>query len=318
MPSRGRNFSGAVTLPANATAPAMRPGHALANVAAGAVLISFAPVWVRVADVGPTAAGVYRMLIGGIVLLALALARRERLWVGRRAMAFVVVGAAFFSADLVFWHRSIDLVGPGLATILANFQVFLLAGFGVVVLRERLGWRLAVAIPAALLGLFLLVGIDWNSLPASYRAGVVFGLLTALSYGSYLLVLRASQRRTAKLAPVPTLMAICWVTTLMLVALAAVERESIGIPNLKSGVVLVVYGVTAQAAGWLLILRGIAHVEAGRAGLVLLLQPSLAFVWDILFFARPTSAIDVAGALLALAAIHLGATGRARGGATGA
>jgi hypothetical protein len=57
------------------------------------------------------------MLVGGIVLLPMALARPEPLWAGRRALGFVVAASALFTADLAFWHRSIHLVGPGLATI---------------------------------------------------------------------------------------------------------------------------------------------------------------------------------------------------------
>jgi drug/metabolite transporter (DMT)-like permease len=97
------------------------------------------------------------------------------------------------------------------------------------------------------------------------------------------------------------------------VLVAAAEGESLRIPSLATGGVLLLYGVTAQVLGWLLISRGIAHVEAGRAGLVLLLQPSLAFVWDVLFFHRPTSPTDVAGAVLALGAIYLGTAGSGRG-----
>ena len=293
------------------TAP--RPRLALLEVALGALLISFASVWVRLAPVGPTAAGFYRMLVGGVVLLVVALARRERLWVGRRALAFVLAGSVLFAADLAFWHRSIHLVGPGLATILANFQVFLLAGFGIVVLRERLDWRFGVAIVTALGGLLLLVGVDWRALPAGYRTGVGFGLLTALSYGAYLLVLRASQARTGRLEPLPNLMAICWGTALLLGLLAVWQGESLVVPDGRTAALLGVYGITAQVVGWLLISRGIPHVEAGRAGLVLLLQPSLAFVWDILFFGRPTDAGDVAGAVLALGAIYLGTARRADG-----
>ena len=286
--------------------PPTRPHVALAQVALGALLLSFASVWVRLAPVGPTAAGFYRMLVAGIVLLPIALLRRERLWAGRRALGFVVAASACFTADLVFWHRSIHLVGPGLATILANFQVFLLAGFGIVVLRERLRWQFAVAIPAALAGLVLLVGVDWRTLPPAYQAGVALGLVTALSYGSYLLVLRTSQVRPGRLEPLPNLMAICWGTTALLALVAGWTGESLAIPDGATAAMLVAYGLTAQVAGWLLISHGLPHVEAGRAGLVLLLQPSLAFVWDILFFARPTDGMDVVGALLALGAIYLG------------
>ena len=43
-----------------------------------------------------------------------------------------------------------------------------------------------------------------------------------------------------------------------------------------------------------------------EAGLALLLQPTLSFVWDVLFFARPMSAMELLGAAIALAAIYLG------------
>jgi drug/metabolite transporter (DMT)-like permease len=49
-------------------------------------------------------------------------------------------------------------------------------------------------------------------------------------------------------------------------------------------------------------------MEASRAGLLLLLQPTGAFIWDILIFTRPTSGIEYFGAGLALTAIYLGNT----------
>lgn len=282
----------------------MRIEHSL--VAAGAFLLSFAAVFVKLARVGPTTAGFYRMLVGGVVLALVAVARRERFWMGRAALTIAAAAGVWFALDLFFWHRSIHLVGPGLATILANFQVFLLAGYGAVVLRERLTWRLGVAIPLALAGLFLLVGVDWGHLPAGYRWGVALGLLTAVSYGAFLLTLRASQARAGRLEPIPNLLIVCAVTTPLLGAGALAEGQTLGVPDPTTALLLVAYGVTAQVVGWLLISRGLPGVEAGQAGLILLLQPSLAFVWDVLFFARPTDLTDVLGATLALAAIYLG------------
>jgi drug/metabolite transporter (DMT)-like permease len=288
-----------------------RPGRhratvALWQVAAGALLLSFAPVFVRLARVPPTVAGFYRMLVGGLLLLLLGMARRERLWVGGRAFGFAAAAGLAFTFDLIFWHRSIQLVGPGLATILANFQVFMLAGFGIVVLRERPSWRLVVGIPLALVGLLLLVGVDWAALPAGYRLGVIFGLLTAVSYGSYLLALRTSQARAGRLEPIPNLMTICFVTTALLAVSVWLERVPLTIPDPGTALLLVSYGITAQVVAWLLISHGLPHVAAGRAGLVLLLQPSLAFVWDVVLFHRPTGAVDLLGAVLALGAIYLG------------
>jgi drug/metabolite transporter (DMT)-like permease len=60
--------------------------------------------------------------------------------------------------------------------------------------------------------------------------------------------------------------------------------------------------------GWILISTALPRVQVSLAGLIILLQPSLAFIWDILFFARPTGLAEMLGACLALAAIYLGVT----------
>jgi drug/metabolite transporter (DMT)-like permease len=53
--------------------------------------------------------------------------------------------------------------------------------------------------------------------------------------------------------------------------------------------------------------RAMPRLPASLVGLLLLLQPALAFVLDVLLFHRATSAGDWLGLLLALAGILLGA-----------
>jgi len=137
----------------------------------GAVIISFSAVFVRLAHVGPTASGFYRVFFGALFLLAVVLIKRQRLWAGWTPLWLAVAAGILFSADLISWHRSILYVGPGLATILANFQVFFLAAIGVFVFKERVSWRLLVSIPLAVAGLFLLVGVDWANFDSRYRTG---------------------------------------------------------------------------------------------------------------------------------------------------
>ena len=54
------------------------------------------------------------------------------------------------------------------------------------------------------------------------------------------------------------------------------------------------------------IASSLPKVTTTEAGLALLLQPTLSFVWDVVFFARPMTATDFAGAAIALVAIYLG------------
>lgn len=284
------------------------------EVAAGAVLVSFSPVFVKLTHVGPTTAGVYRMLIGGIALVAWALLRRHRLRLGLGALGLAAACGVFFAFDLIFWHRSIHDVGPGLSTILANFQVFFLAAFGVLLLGERPGRRLVLAIPVAVIGLLLLVGVRWQQLGATYHLGVVLGMLTAVSYASYLLTLRHLRASANAPSAAVTVAVLTLVTAALLIPTAVMQGESLAVPDVQSWLALVGYGIGAHAVGWALISTGIPLIPASRTGLLLLLQPALAFVWDVVLFARPTAPMEVVGAVVALGAIYLGAVPRTEGG----
>lgn len=91
-----------------------------------------------------------------------------------------------------------------------------------------------------------------------------------------------------------------------------VEGESFAIPNAKTRVALLSYGLIAQVLSWVLIARSLPHLHASIAGLTLLLQPALSFAWDMLFFDRATTSMELVGATLALAGIYLGTTARNR------
>jgi len=86
-----------------------------------------------------------------------------------------------------------------------------------------------------------------------------------------------------------------------------VEGESLAIPSAQDAAWLVTYGILSQGIGVIFIASSLRQVSTTEAGLALLLQPTLSFVWDVLFFARPMTAVELAGAAIALFAIYLGA-----------
>ncbi|MDL2316644.1 DMT family transporter [Desulfovibrio sp. OttesenSCG-928-A18] len=275
----------------------------------GAVCISFSPLFVRLPDVGPTAAAFYRLLWGSVALFAVSFARKDRILPSGRVLVPMLLAAAFFTGDLSCWHRSILYIGPGLATIIANFQVFLLALIGVFFLGERPGPRLALSIPLAFAGLWMLLEIDLGrDLPTHVLAGVALGFCTAAFYTGYILTLRRSQSLADRLPAVSNMAAISFMGTLFCALVATLQGESLAVPSLQSKLLLVVYGAGCQGLGWFLLSKGLPHLPASRAGLLMLTQPTLSFIWDVLLCGRPTGAVGYCGALLALFAISLGVT----------
>lgn len=276
----------------------------------GAALISLSPVWVKLVSISPTASGFYRVFIGGIALSAFVAVSRRRLDFDRRVWLILVAAAIFFALDLWFWHRSIYYIGPGLSTLLANFQVFIMVLAGLLVLHQRPSVAQLVAVPLAVLGLGMIVGFDWRALPGDYRLGIIFGLLTAIVYAGYLLTMRAAHSYSTARLPVREVAVVSMLTAVMLFASTLAEGESLVIPSLVDAGWLLAYGILSHCLGYILIVSSLPRVSTTEAGLALLLQPTLSFVWDVLFFARPMTAIELAGAAIALFAIYLGSRQR--------
>lgn len=272
----------------------------------GAALISLSPIWVRLVDVAPSVSGFYRVAIGGLVLVIYLLATRRRLLMSQRLWALMFLAAFMLALDLWFWHRSIIYIGPGLSTLIANFQVFIMMFAGIIFLGEMPRPVQILAVPLALLGLLLIVGFEWDALSAEYRWGIVLGFLTAASYAAYLLTLRVIRAESNFSVPTRELAAISVICAAMMAVSVLAEGGSLIIPGYEDLGWLVGYGVLSHCIGWLFIASSLSEVSAVEAGLALLLQPTLSFVWDVVFFNRPTSAIELLGAGIALLAIYLG------------
>jgi drug/metabolite transporter (DMT)-like permease len=283
---------------------------ALLGLILGALMISFSGVWVKVAHVTPNVSAFYRVFFGAIILLGAALYRRELKWLGTRQLILSLLCGFLLALDLWLYHYSIEYVGPGLGTILPNFQVVILAGVGVLFLREPLRLVFILSLPLAFVGLFMIVGINWDQLDPSYRVGIYFGLAAALAYAAFLLILRKLQSDQSGVSFFYVLMMVSFSTAFFLAAEMLYSRSTFKIPDLQSFFALAALGLFSQSVAWILITNALPKIRPSLGGLILLLQPSGAFVWDVLFFQRPTTLVNWLGVAVALTAIYLGMTGQ--------
>jgi drug/metabolite transporter (DMT)-like permease len=277
----------------------------------GTLCISFAAIFVKMLDpkqVGPTAIGFWRTLFGSGILFIWSAVESGRVTLPRRALFWAILAGFLFFCDLFCWHRCIFNCGAGMATILAGTQVFGSAVLGCFVFRERLTFKFMVAAISAFVGVCLLVGLGSAGVQFTplYLLGIVLGLLTGLAYASYLTTMKKASTEQAELGTI-TLMAWTSLFTCLFMGLSAlIESEPMRPPDAKSWVLLFALGLIPQALGWRAITSALPRLTASRAALGLLLQPLLATVWGMLFFAEHLTAIQMVGAAVTLAAIYVG------------
>lgn len=292
------------------------------RLALGAVCISFSPVFIKLIALAPTWIAFYRLFFGGVALLAIywcsSGVARFKQSLGSVLWLVCASGSFFFACDNFFWNKSVLLAGAGLATILANTQVFFLALYGRIFHREQLSWLKINALGLAVVGIALLIGFPEASTNRTlFLRGTLFGVLTGFFYAGYILSLRHAQIHTGKKAAVArtagkessetlnlaftSIFAAFW---LFFMALAE------GVPAFPSEQIswfwIFCLALISQALGWTLIAGSLAHVPVSLTGLLLLLQPVLAVVWGTLFFSEVLSWMQWLGALLTLLGIYWG------------
>ena len=126
----------------------------------GALVIAWSSILVRLAEVSPSTAAIFRCAYALPLLGALAWREDRRLGRGRDAGRLLAAGAGvFFAADLIFWHHAIGDVGAGLATVLGNLQVAFVPLVAWAVLSERPGGRVLATLPLVLGGVVLISGV---------------------------------------------------------------------------------------------------------------------------------------------------------------
>lgn len=292
---------------------APRPGNRPGGVAvAGALCIAFSAILVRLAEVTPETAAVFRCLYAVPALGLLAWMERRRFGPrSPRERRLAVVAGVFFTADLILWHHSIAAVGAGLATVLGNLQVVFVGVVAWAVLGERLSGRLLAAIPIVLAGIVLISGVlEDDAFGRDPVLGVVFGVLTALAYTGFLLVLRRGNqdlRRPAGPLFDATLTAAIG-CALVGWALGALDPA----PGWPAQGWLVTLALTSQVLGWLLISVSLPRLPAAVTSVLLTIQPVGSVLLAMVLLDETPSALQLVGVAMVLAGVIVVALGRAR------
>ena len=252
---------------------------------AGAVAISFSPVFYIYSDTNPSTGAFFRMLyaLPALALLAYLVRKSDTRSSRTRWTAF---GAGLILApDMLAYHSSMIFIGIGIATLIGNSQVIIVTLVSWKLFGEKPNPAILFSLPVVVVGLALISGIadsdlsdDWDPVK-----GVVFGMMAAFFYSSFLILFRYSNRELAPSSSVQldaTAGAALGLLVLGLLPLSSIAIEPLELqPTWPGHGWLIVLAMLCQVAGWLAIAHALPRLPAAHTSFAVLLQPVLTLVW---------------------------------------
>ena len=273
--------------------------HAFLALFVGSSALALGPWLVRLSEVGPVAAGFWRLALALPFLFVIARAAGQPVhWPGRTLGIIIAFAAFFFAADLAAWHTGIHMTKLANATLFGNTASFAFAAWGLWLVRSWPSPLQGAALGLAALGSVLLMG---SSAELSLRNlhGDLLALTAGLLYAGYLI---AVERASEKLAPLPLLFLSSAMGAAMLLPVALVFGEQI-IP--ENWTFIVVLALSSQVLGQGLLVYAIGALPPLVVGLVLLTQPAISAIIGWIGYGERLQPLYWAGAAAIAAALVL-------------
>lgn len=273
----------------------------------GATCIGFSGIFVRLADVGPAAAGFWRMLFALPVLVAWTALEQRRPTgekIGRGAFIAVALAGLTFGIDVTLYNAALGHTTIANASLLGNLSPVGVVLGGWLLLGDKPSRRILGALMLAVAGAILLVLPKFTG--AERVTGNLFGdslaVGAAFSYAAYILAVRRARDGAGAGYVSLVSSAICAVFCL---AAALMLGEQIVPMSLQGWLAVAALGLVSHALGQGLITLSLGSYGAGAASLVMV-WPALVSVlaaWA-LFGEQPTP-VQAFGGVAILAAVLL-------------
>lgn len=263
-------------------------------------LLAFGPVFVRQTDVGPVAAGFWRLALAvpPLVLAAGLVHGGSRLRFDRMMAVALTVGGLAFAADLAAWHLGILRTQLANATLFGNSAVLFYPVYGFLVARSWPNAGQATALTLAVVGAVLLMGQS-AELSARHLTGDLLCLLAGVLYTVYFAAMAHARTR---LGPVPALALATAAGTLPLLAAALAMGERV-MPG--DWTPLIALALASQVLGQGLMIYAIGQLTPMVMGVGLLVQPVIAAVIGWGWYGERLGPVDLLGAALVAVALVL-------------
>jgi len=241
--------------------------------------------------------------ISGLALLAIAVATGERWRVPRRHWGVLIAAAVF---NMIIWQicvgYGLSMLGAGHGAIITYTLPIWTAAISVVVLKERLNWRTALAVALGVAGVLVLLSSDFEAIGTS-PLGAVFMIAAAIGWAIGTIIVKRVAWTVGMYTLAGWQLLIAWVP-MTAIALAA---EPFMLHQIRGDTLWAALYVTfiALIAGYALWFKIVEHFSAVIASLGSLMVPVIGVLSGAAMLGEPIGWIEAAALALVLTAISL-------------
>jgi drug/metabolite transporter (DMT)-like permease len=265
----------------------------------GNVALAFGPWLVRLADVGPVAAGLWRLTLALPFLLIVArVTGQPPRWPKRALLITVLIAAIFYALDLASWNAGIRMTKLGNATLFGNSGSFVFVIYGLWLARRMPTTRQSAALALAIGGAAVLMSSSYELSPKNL-GGDLLTLVAGLLYGGYLIFV---ERARTELQPMPLLLLVTLFAIPPLLIISGAGGERIWPHDWTS---VLIFALSSQVLGQGLLVYSIGTLPPMIVGLALLTQPAISAIIGWFAYRERLSLADFIGAAAIAVALIL-------------
>jgi drug/metabolite transporter (DMT)-like permease len=269
----------------------------------GAMLIGFAPIFVKWSLLSPSAILFWRMLLALPLLIVFNyIVNKQFLFrvKNKNTIFYTALASLAFTTDLILWHASMSITSVSNATIIVNSAPIFVAILAFLIFKEKPAKGFGISFFTTYIGIIGLIIFSNN-----FTSGRVFGdilcMIAAIGYAIYLLVISRLGKETS--------LNIIFYTTFFCCLFSILPMILDGGNDIPTShfewINLFLMAFLCQFGGQFLITIGIGKVSASNGSIGLLMQPLTATILAAFIFYEILNLIQILFVLITLIGIYL-------------
>ena len=269
----------------------------------GAMLIGFAPIFVKWSMLSSSAIAFYRMFLAlpFLFILNYGVNRRLSFKVNNKStILYAAFASLAFTTDLTLWHFSMTITSVSNATIIVNSAPIFVAILSFILFKEKLSTGFLFSFVITYSGIIGLIYFSNN-----YANGKLLGdllcLVAAFFYGVYLLIISKLGKENSLNIIFYTTFFCCIFSIIPMI----VEGGDIFPASNFEWINLILLAVLCQFGGQYFITHAIGKISASSGSVGLLMQPITATLLAAFIFNEILNTIQIIFVFVAMFGIYL-------------